>query len=79
MLPAQLDLIAPPVIERSAHVPAGAVIAYAGRPLIVRSVHGTDAAAPVILEELSPVGQALAGQLSLWSADGVLRAMRTTP
>lgn len=71
----QLDLIAPPVLERSAEVPAGAVFVHAGRPLIVRSVHGSDAAAPVIAEELTAVGQALPGQLALWSADGVLRAM----
>ena len=75
MLPIQLDLIAPPVIERRAEVPAGAVFTFAGRSLIVRSVHGPDAAAPVITEELSAVGRALAGQLALWSADGVLRAM----
>lgn len=74
-MPFQLDLIAPPVIERRAEIPEGAFVEHAGRALIVRSVHGTDPAAPVILEELSAVGQALAGQLSLWAADGVLRAM----
>jgi hypothetical protein len=69
------DQLALPVIERRAEIPAGAVFAHAGRSLIVRRVCGTDAAAPVIAEELSAVGKALAGQLALWSANSVLRCM----
>lgn len=68
-------VFAEPVLERTAEIPAGAVIEHGGRPLIVRRV-GSDPAAPVILEELATFGTTLAGQLALWSADGVLRAMK---
>ena len=63
-----------PVLVRAAAIPAGLVFAYAGRFLRVTRVYGTDAAAPVIVEELAPIGHAFAGQYGLWSADAVMRA-----
>lgn len=71
----QLDLFAPPVIERQAPVPVGAVFSYGGRALRVHRTYGTDARAPVIVEELAPVGAALRGQFALWSIDGVRRCL----
>jgi len=51
----QFDLfpIAPPVIERHAEVHAGTVFEFANRPLLVVKSYGSDAAAPVICEEMS--------------------------
>jgi hypothetical protein len=71
-----LDMIAPPVLERHAEVPAGMVFVYGGRPLMVVRVVGNDPAAPVICEELAEFGTTLRGQFSLWSLDGVRRALR---
>lgn len=69
-------LLLPPTIERRAEIPAGTVFGYGGRPLKVVKAHGTDAAAPVIVEELSGFGEStLKGQLGLWSNDGVQRVM----
>jgi hypothetical protein len=62
------------MIVRAAAIPAGLVFNYAGRFLRVCRVYGTDAAAPVIVEEIAPIGHALAGQYGLWSADAVMRA-----
>lgn len=67
-----------PVLVRAAEIAADTVFMHAGRPLRVVKVTGTDPAAPVILEELVPWGDCLAGQLALWSADGVLRAITKT-
>ena len=70
-------LLLPPTIERRAELPAGTVFGYGGRSLKVVEVHGTDAAAPVIVEELSDFGSStLKGQLGLWSLDGVTRALK---
>lgn len=52
---------------------------HAGRPLRVEKVMGDDAAAPVILEELTAWGNSLAGQFCLWSVDFVQRAMANMP
>lgn len=66
-----------PSIHRAAEIPAGAVFGYGGRFLKVVRVLGTDPAAPVIVEEMVSFGPVvLAGQLSLWAADGVSQAMR---
>jgi hypothetical protein len=71
----QIELF-PPQITRSAEIPAGTVFNWK-RPLLVVKVHGSDAAAPVIVEELASWGPStLKGQLGLWSADSVTRAMR---
>lgn len=68
--------LAQPVLTRRAEIPAGAVFVHAGRPLKVVRVHGIDAAAPVIVEELASFGQAvLAGQYALWSVAGVAACM----
>jgi hypothetical protein len=70
------DLFSPPVIERPSHVCRDMVFDYGGRLLRVhRADYGTDAAAPVILEELCEFGTTLRGQLSIWSLDGVRRAL----
>lgn len=71
----QPDLFGPLRLERRASIPARSVFNYAGRPLLVVRVVGDDPAAPVIVEELSDA-VTLKGQLGLWSADGVSRAMR---
>jgi hypothetical protein len=63
-------------ISRPAGLPADTVFWFWGRPLRVVSTKGTDAAAPVIVEELSAVGDALAGQFSLWSLANVRAVMR---
>jgi hypothetical protein len=74
-MPKQVQL-APPVISRRAEVAAGGVFDFAGRSLLVRKAYGSDPAAPVIVEELASFGpKVLAGQLSIWSNDAVLRAM----
>jgi hypothetical protein len=65
---------APPVIERQAAIPAGAVFMFGGRPLQVTKTYGTDAAAPIIVEELTDA-VTHKGQYGLWSADGVMRQM----
>ncbi|WP_315705038.1 MULTISPECIES: hypothetical protein [unclassified Bradyrhizobium] len=70
----QPDLFSP-VIERRAEIPAGAVFQSGGRFLKVYRVFGTDAAAPVIVEELQTFGSALKGQFGLWSQDAVSRAL----
>lgn len=70
------DLFERPTIERQAPIAVGYVFNYAGRLLRVVRVHGEDAAAPVILEELSDFGTTLRGQYALWSRDFVLRASR---
>ncbi len=71
----QLDFFAPPVIERRAEIPAGAVFQHSGRFLKVYRVFGTDARAPVIVEELQSFGSTLKGQFGLWSQDAVTRAL----
>jgi hypothetical protein len=71
----QLDMFPPRVIERRAEIPAGAVFQSGGRFLKVYKVHGADAAAPVIVEELQSFGTTLKGQLGLWSQDAVERAL----
>ena len=63
-------------IVRPAGLPADTVFWFWGRPLRVVSTKGTDAAAPVIVEELSAIGEALAGQFSLWSLANVRAVMR---
>jgi hypothetical protein len=70
-------LLLPPTIERRAPVAADTVFSHAGRSLRVVKAHGTDKAAPVIVEELASFGPtSLKGQLGLWSNDSVQRAMR---
>jgi hypothetical protein len=69
------DLFTRPVFERRAEIPAGCVFLFGGRPLSVVRVYGTDAAAPVIVEELTG-RYTLKGQLAIWSVDGVSRALR---
>lgn len=71
----QLDLF-PPVIMRPATLFPGLVFPFGGRSLIVRHICGSDAAAPVIVEELAESRHALRGQLALWSAAGVSRAIK---
>lgn len=73
----QMDMFAPPVIERRAEIPRGATFAYGGRFLKVYRVFGdvSDAAAPVIVEELQSFGSTLKGQFGLWSQDAVARAL----
>lgn len=68
-----------PTLRREASVPSGVVIVFRGRPLMTVRQIGNGRDAPVILEEMSDVGPAAKGQLSLWSADGVLRAMEVAP
>jgi hypothetical protein len=63
-------------IVRPAGLPADTVFWFWGRPLRVVSTKGTDAAAPVIVEELTAVGDAIAGQFSLWSLASVRAVMR---
>lgn len=64
-----------PTISRKAPIPTGAVFRYGGRMLMVVKAHGTDKAAPVIVEELT--GEpGRKGQLGLWGYDGVARALR---
>jgi hypothetical protein len=69
------DLFDKPGMHQEAQIPAGTVFTHGGRPLLVHKVHGTDAAAPVIVEELTNA-VTLKGQLGLWGADGVRRALR---
>lgn len=69
------DRFHPPALRRQAEIPVGMVFLFGGRPLIVRRVHGTDPAAPVIVEELTDAF-ALKGQLALWSLDCVQRVVR---
>jgi hypothetical protein len=64
-----------PAVVRAAEIGAGTMFMHGGRLLKVVKAYGSDPAAPVILEEMMPWGDCLAGQLALWSADGVLRAM----
>jgi hypothetical protein len=71
----QFELFAPPVVERRAEIPAGAVFSSGGRFLKVYRVFGTDAAAPVIVEELQAFGSTLKGQFGLWSQEAVARAL----
>jgi hypothetical protein len=75
----QLDLFKPPTIERQATIPTGATFTYAGRALRVQRVTGTDASAPVIVEELVAFGTTLQGQTALWSVDAVARALTEIP
>ncbi|WP_316172125.1 MULTISPECIES: hypothetical protein [unclassified Bradyrhizobium] len=70
----QFDLFSP-AIERRAEIPAGAVFQSGGRFLKVHRVFGTDAAAPVIVEELQNFGSTIKGQFGLWSQDTVSRAL----
>ena len=69
----QFDLFIP-VITRRAEIPGGAVFMHGGRALRVFRVYGTDAAAPVIVEELTDA-VTIKGQLALWSAGAVTRAL----
>lgn len=66
-------------IVQQAEIPPGVVFWFWGRPLRVVFCEGTDAAAPVILEEMGEgrwgANHGLAGQLSMWSLDGVRRVM----
>ena len=71
----QFDLFSPSAIERRAEIPAGAVFQSGGRFLKVYRVFGSDAAAPVIVEELQDFGTTLKGQFGLWSQDAVSRAI----
>lgn len=73
----QFDLFPPPMIERSAEIPSGAVFQSGGRFLKVYRVYGSvaDKAAPVIVEELQSFGTTLKGQYGLWSQDAVARAL----
>ena len=66
----------PVVINRKAELPSGYVFQFGGRQLMVIKAHGTDKAAPVIVEELRSSAVALKGQLSLWSLDGITRRGR---
>jgi hypothetical protein len=67
-----------PTMSRQAktRIPKGTVFVQAGRLLAVVQTHGTDAAAPVIVEELASSPPALRGQFAMWSVEGVTRAMR---
>lgn len=69
--------IDPPAIVRPATLEPGTMFWWQGRPLKVAKVYGTDAAAPVIVEELT--GDAhlghLAGQYAIWSLDMVQQAI----
>lgn len=71
----QFDLFKPPVIERRAQIPSGAVFQFGGRFLKVYRVFGdmSDKASPVIVEELTAFGSTLKGQFGLWSQDAVAR------
>lgn len=73
----QLQMFEPPVMERRASIPTGAVFQSGGRFLKVYRVFGdvTDKAAPVIVEELQSFGPSLKGQFGLWSQDAVNRAL----
>jgi len=64
-----------PALRREAAIPSGIVFRYGGRYLKVIKAYGTDKAAPVIVEEVTNMNGP-AGQLSLWGADGVARAIR---
>jgi hypothetical protein len=71
----QLSLFAPPAIERAATIPAGIVFRFYGRALRVHRLYGSDARAPVIVEELAEFGSTLKGQFAIWSYDAVSRAV----
>lgn len=71
----QFDLFKPPVIERRAEIPRGAVFTFAGRPLQVYRVMGTLGGDVVIVEELASFGSTLKGQFGLWSVEAVSRAL----
>jgi hypothetical protein len=71
----QLDLFDPPAIAREAELPAGMFFNFGGRALKTLKTYGTDAAAPVIFEEITDA-VTLKGQLAIWSVDGVRRAQR---
>ena len=73
-MPTQLDFFTI-VIERRAEIPCGAVFSHGGRSLRVTRTYGTDAAAPVIVEELAAFGSTLKGQFALWSNDAVSRCI----
>jgi hypothetical protein len=74
----QFDLFEPPQLERPASISAGFVFPFAGRHLRVVKAYGSDAAAPVIVEELASFGAStLKGQYALWSLQGVQRAAAT--
>jgi hypothetical protein len=68
------DQIAPPRQERPAPVQVGEVFTWRGCMRRVVRTFGEDAAAPVIVEEMTAVGHALPGQYGLWSAESVRRA-----
>lgn len=75
-------LATPAPIVRPAEIRTGTTFVFAGRLLRVERVTGSDAAAPVIVEELMdgpimPDGAPAwyRGQFALWSADGVGRAI----
>lgn len=52
--------------HQSAPIQPGQVVHLLGRLVVVQSVHGSDPAAPVIVEEMAPLGHALRGQYGLW-------------
>lgn len=62
---------APAQIVRRAELHSGFTFLFAGRFLRVVKSYGTDAAAPVVVEELMAVGEALPGQFSLWALGGI--------
>jgi hypothetical protein len=75
MISRQPDLFDPPAIQRAAIIPAGAVFQFAGRPLRVRRVWGSQSGDVVIVEELVAFGKSLAGQYGIWSVEAVSRAL----
>lgn len=69
----------PVAIERPAELPAGLTLLHRERTYTIVRAMGTDAAAPVILEErcLTDIGERrLDVQLCLMSRDSVARLMR---
>lgn len=62
-------------IERNQQAPSGAVFWHRGRPLKIVRSYGTDARAPVIVEELATFGSTLTGQYALWSCKAVLSCL----
>lgn len=52
--------------ERPAPIQPGQIIMIGMRPVMVVRLHGTDDAAPVIVEEMISFGASLPGQLALF-------------
>lgn len=75
----QLDLFGTPAPADSPHAQEPVALSqdefrFGGRPLRVVREYGTDAAAPVVVEELTS-RFTLKGQYALWSRQGVAREM----